>query len=242
MRISALLLRRLHKWIGLLIGIQLVLWTLSGAVMSLLDHHDVQGGKAAALAIVSVPGSSAWTAVSASGASEPVTALTARPLLDRYVYEITTARGVRLADAATGAALIIDQAVARKIAAAAHPTGAPIRSVAQLSVLELAVREHELPIWRIDFADESGSSYYVSATTGKLLERRNDTWRWFDFVWMLHNMDYVNRTSFNHPYIVVAAICAFWLALSGVLLLFRTAWRPDLRAFARVLRRPRQQH
>jgi hypothetical protein len=59
---------------------------------------------------------------------------------------------------------------------------------------------------------------------------------------MLHNMDYVNRTSFNHPYIVVAGICAFWLALSGVLLLFRTAWRPDLRALGRSLRRPRQQY
>ena len=242
MKISTLLLRRLHKWIGLLIGLQLVLWTLSGAVMALLDHHDVQGGRAAPTAMVSVPSSSAWATVSASGASEPVTALTARPLLDRYVYEIATARGVRLADATTGAALVIDQFLARRIAAAAHPTGAPIRSVAQLNVLELAVREHELPIWRVDFADKSGSSYYVSGTTGKLLERRNDTWRWFDFVWMLHNMDYVNRTSFNHPYIVVAAICAFWLALSGVLLLFRTAWRPDLRAFARVFRRPRRQH
>jgi uncharacterized iron-regulated membrane protein len=242
MRVPTLLVRRLHKWIGLLIGLQLILWTLSGAVMSLLDHHEVQGGKAAEPALVSLPSASSWTAVRSSIGSEPITGLTARPLLDRYVYEITTPNGSGLFDAATGAAVVIDRALAGKIAAAAHPADAPVKSVAQLRSLELAVREHALPIWRVDFADESGSSYYVSGKTGKLLERRNDAWRWFDLFWMLHNMDYVNRTSFNHPYIVVAAICAFWLALSGILLLFRTAWRPDIRAFTRVLRSSRARH
>lgn len=242
MRLPTLLLRRLHKWIGLVIGLQLVLWTLSGAIMSILDHHEVQGGAAAAPATVPLPITSGWPTIRASPADEPITALVARRLLDRYVYEITTANGSRLADAATGATVVIDGVLARKIALAAHPTQAPVRSVAQLRTLELAVREHALPIWRVDFQDERNSSYYVSAATGKLLERRNDAWRWFDFVWMLHNMDYVNRTSFNHPYIVVAGICAFWLALSGVLLVFRTAWRPDLRALARLWRRPRQQH
>jgi uncharacterized iron-regulated membrane protein len=242
MRIPTLLLRRLHKWIGLLIGLQLVLWTLSGAVMSILDHHEVQGGTVAEPVLVPLPVSSAWAAIRATRVNEPITALAARPLLDRYVFEITTPQESSLIDAANGAAVVIDGALARKIALAAHPTQAPVRSVAQLGSLELAVREHALPIWRVDFEDESNSSYYVSAATGKLLERRNDTWRWFDFFWMLHNMDYVNRTSFNHPYIVVAGICAFWLALSGVLLLFRTAWRPDLRALGRSLRRPRQQY
>lgn len=241
MRLPTLVLRRLHKWIGLLIGLQLILWTLSGAVMSLLDHHEVQGGRQARPAMVSLPDPSSWIAIRASRADEPITALAARPLLDRYVYEITTSRGSGLVDAATGAAVVIDGVLARKIALAAHPTKAPIRSVTRLRSIELAVREHKLPIWRVDFADESASSYYVSGATGKLLERRNDAWRWFDFVWMLHNMDYVSRTSFNHPYIVVAGICAFWLALSGVLLLFRTAWRPDLRALARSLRRSRPQ-
>lgn len=236
MKVPTLLLRRLHKWIGILVGLQLVLWTLSGAVMSLLDHHEVQGGATAASPRLSLPQASAWTGVRASGGGEPVTAITLRPLLDRHVYEIATAKSSRLIDVESGRTVVIDQLLAAKIAAAAHPDGAALRSVSKLASVELAVREHELPVWRVDFGDDRNSSYYVSAKTGKLLERRNDAWRWFDFVWMLHNMDYVNRTSFNHPYIVVAAICAFWLALSGILLLFRTAWRPDLRALGRLLR------
>lgn len=51
---------------------------------------------------------------------------------------------------------------------------------------------------------------------------------------MLHNMDYAKRTSFNHTLIVTIRFGAVWLAINGSWLLFRTAWRPDLRALRRV--------
>ena len=35
--------KKLHKWVGLLIGIQVLLWLLSGLVMSLLDPAKVNG-------------------------------------------------------------------------------------------------------------------------------------------------------------------------------------------------------
>ena len=37
------LLRKLHKWVGLLVGVQFLLWLASGMVMSLFDHHVVAG-------------------------------------------------------------------------------------------------------------------------------------------------------------------------------------------------------
>ena len=36
-------MRTIHKWVGLLIGLQFVLWLASGLMMSLLDHDQVQG-------------------------------------------------------------------------------------------------------------------------------------------------------------------------------------------------------
>ena len=69
----------------------------------------------------------------------------------------------------------------------------------------LEAREHEGPLWRIDLGDPEQRSAYVSAQTGRLLELRGSAWRWWDFFWMLHNMDYAKRTSFNHPLIVFVA-------------------------------------
>ncbi|MDP0971870.1 hypothetical protein Q6294_33595, partial [Klebsiella pneumoniae] len=55
---------------------------------------------------------------------------------------------------------------------------------------------------------------------GDVLEHRNKTWRLFDFFWMLHIMDYSGRQDFNNPLVVSAAVGGFWLALSGIWLLF----------------------
>lgn len=236
MIVSAPLLRRIHKWIGLVLGLQFVIWAASGATMALLDMDEVAGGKkpAAKALPLSLAARSIWPKVQGAVAGQTITGLAVRPLLDRPVFEVTTAAGVRLFDASDGRPLAVDGPVVRKIAEASYAGSGKVVAVGPLRKLEIAVREHKLPIWRVDFADETNSSFYVSGETGALLERRNDTWRTWDFVWMLHNMDYVNRTSFNHPLIVTLALGIIWLAITGFWLLFRTKWRPDVRRLARL--------
>src|SRR3546814_16302027 len=68
-------------------------------------------------------------------------------------------------------------------------------------------------------SDVCSSDLYVSGQDGRVLERRNDTWRIFDFVWMLHIMDYTGRQDFNNPLVIMADSGGQWLALSGVWLL-----------------------
>lgn len=228
MRVSTLLLRRIHKWIGLLLGLQFILWTVSGAMMALLDMEAVAGGERTAPAAASLPAvGGGWSRVTRTLGDVPATAVSVRPLLDRHVFEIATADGIRLFDAADGRPVQVNADLARRIARAHYPGTAAIGRVSRLSELTLAVREHRLPIWRVDFADDANSSFYVSAATGRLLERRNDSWRAWDFFWMLHNMDYANRTSFNHPLIITVGFGMLWLAVTGLWMLFRTAWRPD---------------
>lgn len=236
MRISSLLLRRIHKWIGLLLGLQLVIWSVSGSMMALIGMEEVAGGaRASGMSAPPLPASAAgWAEARRLLGTSAVTAISVRPLLDRRVIEMTTPEGVRLFDAASGQPIRVDAALARRIAADAYAGSGQVSRVAALEELTLAVREHELPIWRVDFADERNSSFYVSAETGRLLEQRNDSWRLWDFFWMLHNMDYADRTSFNHPLIVILAFGIVWLAVTGLWLLFRTAWAPDIRALRRL--------
>ncbi len=47
------------------------------------------------------------------------------------------------------------------------------------------------------------------------------------------NMDYANRTSFNHPLIIMVGFAMTWLAVTGFWLLFRTMWRHDFRLLRR---------
>ncbi|HXH53446.1 MAG TPA: PepSY domain-containing protein [Sphingomicrobium sp.] len=223
-------LRVLHKWLGLIIGIQLLLWTLSGAMMAILPMEEVAGGEAREPTPVQlVLESDQWPQVVRQLSDTTITSVSLRPLLDRPVFELTTDGGTRLFDATTAAPITIDAQLAARIASVAYAERPRVDRVEQLGELTLPVRDHQLPIWRVDFADEKNSSYYVSGSTGAVLQRRNDTWRVFDFFWMLHIMDYAERTSFNHPLIWMFGLAAVWLAITGVWLLFRTGWRSDFK-------------
>jgi hypothetical protein len=237
MIVKSIWLRRIHKWIGLVIGLQFLLWAISGTAMALISMDEVAGGDMAAHAASPMPASGgAWRRLQQTLAGQPIQKLSVRALGSRHVLEVKTANGVRLFDAANGAPVVIDRGAAAAIASHAHPNSAPPTRVTALRETGLAVREHELPIWQVDFRDDVSSSYYVSGTTGAILERRNDSWRWWDFFWMLHNMDYSERTSFNHPLIIAVGFAMAWLATTGFWLLFRTMWRHDFVAIRRLTR------
>ena len=228
MTIKSIWLRKIHKWVGLVIGLQFLIWAISGTAMALLPMEDVAGGEVASQPVPPLPaGSTAWSNMRDELGEQAVSRLSLRILPQGQAIEVTTAQGIRLFDAKNGRPIEIDSEAARVIASAAHPSGAGVTRVARLQEVTLPVREHELPIWQVDFADEANSSYYVSGTTGELLERRNDSWRWWDIFWMLHNMDYAKRTSFNHPLIIMVGFAMAWLAATGFWLLFRTMWRHD---------------
>ena len=234
MKLGALF-RRIHKWVGLILGVQLLIWALSGAMMATLDHHSVAGGDEAPAELPrALPiNNQAWPVIQSALGSTPATGISVQALLDRQAVIVTTQAGTRIFDAATGAPVTIDAGLIVRIASAAHPGQPVVRSVAPMSRVTFAVREHQLPIWQVDFADPANSSYFISGTTGAILERRNDRWRLWDFFWMLHTMDYAKRSSFNHPLIVVAAIGAVWLTLSGLYLIFKTNWSPEKRWWRR---------
>ena len=236
MTIKSIWLRRIHKWVGLVIGLQFLIWAISGAAMALLDMEEVAGGETAAPSAMSLPATgSAWPRVQIALGPQEAQGIKLRQLPSGPAIAVATKAGTRLFDAATGDPIRVNAALAASIAGAAHPGSTPVAKVSNLAELSLPVRDHALPIWQIDFADAKHSSYYVSAETGDLLARRNDTWRWWDFFWMLHNMDYANRTSFNHPLIIMVGFAMTWLAATGFWLLFRTMWRHDFATLKRRL-------
>jgi len=233
-RLSPLLFRRIHKWVGLVLGLQFLLWALSGSMMALLDK-DAVGGHAMPVAHAHpLPAGTAFDPSRLAGLG-PVSGLTLRDLAGRPVYEVRTAKGLQLVDATDGRRITIDARTALAIAAMANE--ARVRDVVRLDKPNLEAREHSGPMWRVNFTDAANSSAYVSAETGRFLVMRGDTWRTWDFFWMLHNMDYVTRTSFNHPLIIFVAFGVLWLSGTGFYLLFKSFRSADFR-WLRRRRRP----
>ena len=223
-----MLFRKLHKWVGLALGFQLVLWTVSGAAMALIDHHAVAGEHvvraAEPKAITAAP---AALQTLAAAAPDGVVGLTLKPLLERFVYEVRTPGGSRLLDAANGAPVVVDADLARRIALQQYAGSAPVRAVTRLARPNLETRDREGPLWRVQFDDAGDTAFYVSETTGELLDKRTNAYRAFDVFWMIHIMDYTERRSFNHPLIWTLAAAGVWMSVTGFVLLFLSFRRAD---------------
>jgi hypothetical protein len=214
---------RVHKWLALIIGAQLLIWFTSGVIMSFLPIDKVRGEHLVDRdSVVAVPAGIALAPpqriIAQAGA--PVEAMTWHMLDGRAVAEVTTAKGVRLFDAATGAALPqVDAKLARKIAETAWKAVDKPKSKASFVTKESPEYRAALPAWRIAFADPDHTSIFVARDTGHITAVRTGTWRLYDFFWSLHIMDWKNHENFNTWWLLAFAIGGLLLGLAGTALL-----------------------
>lgn len=223
MRLPAAL-TSVHKWIGVLIGIQVVLWVAGGLVMSAFPIELVRGETQAAQAKPAAIGAQeiAVDLREPLAAHGPVTGLRTLRVAGRLHVEMQRAgQPPLLVDAADGRVRDgIDEATARAVAAADFTGDGAIRSATLLVAEPPGEYRGPLPVWQLRFDDARDTAIYVSAQNGQVVARRTDIWRLYDFFWMLHIMDYKEREDFNHALLIAASAFALVLSVSGFWLLF----------------------
>lgn len=228
---------RIHKWLALIVGIQIILWIVGGFGMAVLDIEKVRGEHLVAPQAVSALDLagliSPAEALEGSGADQAHT-VTLSSWMGQPVYHVEPLAGATLmVDARDGTLLSpIDEETARRVALADHLAEPEIVSV---EFLVDPPREYgrQGPVWQVNFEDGEGTRTYVSPATGEVVTHRNDRWRLFDFLWMLHIMDYEERDDFNHPLIISAAALAMFTVFAGLVLLIIRMRRTVLMAMAR---------
>ena len=220
-------MRTLHKWLALVVGIQLVLWTVSGLVFAFLDEEKVS----AAGSLRSLP-----PAVLPRGArllqpgllpgigSGELVDVTLQPLHDQWVYRLRFVDRVELRHAADGAPFVVNEARVRELATERYGGSGALEAVALRAAPVLEARGAGA-VWDAAFDDPGRTRLYFSAEDGGFVAARNDSWRLFDVFWMLHTMDYRGRDDFNHPLVILFTTGALWIGISGALLLVQS-FRP----------------
>jgi len=227
---------RLHKWVALVVGLQMFLWVAGGLLMSLSDIDEVHGDLTKARL---EPRPLRWDQLVAiesiiARVPAPIAELSVSPGFFGPQYRLTDTSGaVHHFDAQTGKPLgEIDATQALEIAQtnyAGSASGGPPTRVTENST----EYRDRLPAWRVDFNDEAATTLYVAADNGDVVTRRNRIWRIYDIAWMLHIMDYREREDFNHALLVWASALALLIVLSGVYLIVVARWRADFRWLSR---------
>ncbi len=211
------MLLRYHVWLAWLVGVPLLLWTVSGLVMVARPIDEVRGTDLRA-ELPQLPATTAYPPAIHSAADSLTlkqTALGPRWIValgeNRYAADPRDGRKLPALDSAqaVAAALAYRKAPARVIST--------MRTDADQPPLDL---RQPRPAWGVRFTD--GVRFYIDADTGELLAVRTDFWRFYDVMWGLHIMDLQEREDSHHPILVVfAAISALAITLAVVLTIVR---------------------
>jgi hypothetical protein len=221
---GARLSRKAHKWIALILGIQLLLWALSGFYMVAVNIEIIHGDM-----LVKNMSRNIDTDISLILSMDQVVQrhpdahdITLKALINKPVYLVEGAGGALLIEASTGKQLSpLDEETAVQVARNHYSGDGEISRVESIaSDPPGEIRFMPLPVWRVDFDDAWGSSFYIDPRSGRLSSRRHTMWRVFDFLWMLHIMDYDEREDINNNLLSTFAIVGVVLGICGLWLLF----------------------
>jgi uncharacterized iron-regulated membrane protein len=215
---------QLHKWTGLIIGLQVLAWFVSGLYMTFVPietvrgEHNIRTIEAPDLRETMVRGypEKALKALPGRVTRVELVYLDGRPA---WRADIEGKPGAIIDDASGDVLSPLGETTARRIAEADFAGNGKIVTATLLEGNPPIEYRGDLPVWQFSFDDADSTNLYVSPVSGKVVARRSSTWRVYDFLWSLHIMDYRDRTDFNNWLVVMSAAVALILTISGMVIL-----------------------
>jgi len=184
----------------LFLGVQFMIWTISGAYMVILNIDYIHGDSLVVnhqkpIELNQINYSLAELIDKYPEAKNIELSL----LVNQAVYRFNVDKQPLMLNASNGHLLSpLNESLAVAAAQYYYSGTGKIKSVELITEnppFELSRRA--LPAWRIDFIDFANPSLYISAQTGKLVTKRHQFWRIFDLMFSLHVMDYEDEDPSN---------------------------------------------
>ena len=210
-------LRRWHIWLGWIVGIPMLLWTVSGVVMVLKPIEEVRGEQ-----LMTAPQPMRFTGplVTPALVGVPLKSVSLQQRADGPRWAIALEDGTtRLANPLSGALLPPLNA-----AAAAREVMVRYTGTATVAAVTRTDRDHPpldlrrpVAAWQVRMSD--GTRFYVDAGSGEVVARRTGWWRFYDFMWGLHIMDPAGREDTHNPWIIAFALVSTLTVVLALILL-----------------------
>ncbi len=228
-------LRTLHRWLAITVGLQWLAWIGGGIYFAWSDLDWIHGDHLVQRSAAPPPGDISPAIVAGVlehlRRRETVTAWQDVAFVEilgeaviRVHYRTPAGRRTALFSAADGHPLPpLDRERAVAVARAAFTADAPVVEVTYLREVPAGheYRGHPLPAWGVTFAHPGRPTVYVAAEEGVVSAVRHDGWRVFDFLWMLHTLDFHGRDDIDNPLLRALSLAALGVVASGYLLYAR---------------------
>ncbi len=212
-----------HKWLALLVGVQIVFWVVSGFVFTIIPIEQIRSEHlirpVETTRSLNLPSAAALPQIrDAQGRAPAKLTIETRPVLGEVIIAEFADAAPALLDASTLRQVSPLNAETATAVARAHVTLGDAPERVEFIETESPEYRGALPAWRAQFAD-GGLAVYVAANTGAVTARRSDMWRLYDTLWALHIMDWQNHEDFNHPLIIIVTAITLLSVIAGIVLI-----------------------
>ena len=210
------MIRLFHKYLSLVISIQLLLWTVSGIYFAFNKIELVRGEQYLIEQNVSKLN---LKEVESSFSAKDVNFVRR---LDEWIIKVETDSGFSYTDLQ---GQNLDELNAEEVREVVRQSTNLIPLMAQRidkPEIRAEFRGRNLPIFKVATSTTDNINVYVDAFTGEVTAIRSDSWRIWDFLWGAHIIDYSERENINNFLIKILSILALISSLSGIVLFFKT--------------------
>jgi uncharacterized iron-regulated membrane protein len=225
-RKTALKIRKTHRYLGLFLGIQFLMWTISGLYFSWTDIDEIHGDQFKNLEYQPKAFDSLRSPTAVYSASGLKT-IELRDLNNIPHYWVNNSQLINANNGKVRNGITEKEAL--YVAKNYMKNGSEVIAI---DLINETGKHHEyrkklLPAYVISYKSDENIKAYVSVIDGKFQTVRHQDWRWFDFLWMTHTMDYEGRDDFNTIILRAFSLLGLITVFSGFLLWFTTS--PTLR-------------
>ena len=216
-RKTAKWIRKAHRYLGIFLGIQFLMWTISGMYFSWTDIDEIHGDQFKN----EEPKQTAFSDLLGTGqldSKQPIQSLELLEIAEEPYYWINEAKlyNAKTGEEKEGITKEEAQEVAQRYIL-------PELKIAAIKRIEEVGNHHEyrgrpLPAYEISYETPQNLKAYVAVENGAFQTVRHRDWRWFDFLWMTHTMDYDTRDNFNTLLLRSFSLLGLITVLSGFVL------------------------
>lgn len=211
-------IRKAHRYLGLFLGVQFLFWTISGLYFSWTDLDEIHGDhfkkEKEQISFTNLIN------INDLEFKNPIKTFELREIADLPYYFINDSILFNAYNGNLKDSISIEEAI--KISNKNILDKYKISSVDKIYEVgnHHEYRGKPLPAFVISYEGAEKLKSYVSIIDGKFQTVRHRDWRWFDFLWMTHTMDYETRDDFNNKLIRTFSLLGLITVMSGFLLWF----------------------
>jgi hypothetical protein len=227
----------LHKWIALIVGIQVLGWVLGGLIMTAIPIEHVRGENHIASFVLPKIDRAKLVPLEkqlALADTDNVGTATLKNTPRGPIWVIQAQGGSESWWNAYSGENVdeITPADAKRYALMAYKGEGKLTGI---DYEEAAPKEAQVsgPLFRASFSDAEHTRLYLDAFTGEVLSRRSSLWGLYDFFYQIHIMNFGASRSYNHPVIVIVTAATLLIVLTGIVLLWFRIGRDLQGALAR---------